>query len=240
MPAPRIAVVIPTWNELGNADELVQQIFALGLDVAVWVMDDGSTDGTLEALDLIAAEHKHLHVVRRSGARGYGRACVDGLQRALDSGAELILQMDGDLSHEPRYIPPMVAAAASADLVVGSRYVRGISVVNWSLKRLLLSTFANHYVRALAGLTPRDCTTGFRLWRRELLTRVHLGDIRSEGYSFLVEALFRASQEGARITEVPIIFIERKLGESKMSTQVLVESMWLPWRLAARRLLARL
>lgn len=240
-PFRRLAVVIPTWNEAGNVDVLVESLFALdldlGLEVSVWVMDDGSTDGTLEALDAIAARRPLLHVVRRPGPRGYGRSCVDGLLRALGDGADLLLQMDGDLSHDPQYVSALLAAASRADLVLGSRYANGISVVNWSLSRLLLSTAANRYVRALAGLPLSDCTTGYRLWRRALLERLRLSDVRSEGYSFLVEMLFRASRAGARIEEVPIVFVERRSGTSKLSGRVVVESALLPWKLLAQRFL---
>jgi dolichol-phosphate mannosyltransferase len=236
----RIAVVVPTRNERGNVEELARSLFALGLDLELWVMDDASTDGTPEALEAMAAGEPRIHVVRRSGERGYGRASAEGLRRSLDAGAELVLQMDGDLSHDPRYVPDLVRAAEGADLVIGSRYLHGVSVVNWSLKRLILSTWANAYVRALAGLTPRDCTSGFRLWRAALLGRLGLERVRSEGYSFLVECLFRASRDRARIAEVPIVFVERKAGESKLSTGVMIESAILPWRLLGRRLLERL
>ncbi|MEJ2086824.1 MAG: polyprenol monophosphomannose synthase [Acidobacteriota bacterium] len=236
MSAPSLAIVTPTLNEAGNIETLVSKLLELEPRPSIYVMDDGSTDGTLEGLEAIAAANPSLHRIRRTGARGYGRACVDGLERALEGGAELVLQMDADLSHDPRYIPSMLAASSEADLVLGSRYVDGISVVRWSLRRLMLSTAANRYVRSLAGLRPQDCTTGFRLWSASLLRRMDLDTIRSEGYGFLVETLFRASRLGARIVEVPIIFVERESGESKLSSRVFVESALLPWRLLARRL----
>ena len=231
-----LAVVVPTLNEFGSIESLVTSLLKLEPRPSIYVMDDGSTDGTLESLDEIAAVNPNLHRIRRTGPRGYGRACVDGLELALAGGAELVLQMDADLSHDPRYIPSMLEASSEADLVLGSRYVDGISVVRWSLRRLALSTTANRYVRFLAGLRPQDCTTGFRLWKAELLERIGLGDVRSEGYGFLVETLFRASRLGARIVEVPIIFVERESGESKLSSRVFVESALLPWRLLAQRL----
>jgi dolichol-phosphate mannosyltransferase len=162
------------------------------------------------------------------------------MQAAVLTNARYICQMDADLSHDPRYVPALVEAAAHADLVLGSRYVQGISVVNWSLKRLLLSTWANEYVRLLGGLRVRDCTTGFRLWRRPLLERIGLEQIHSDGYSFLVETLFRATRLGGRVVEVPIIFVERQFGESNLSKRVVLESAVLPWRLLATRIRARL
>jgi dolichol-phosphate mannosyltransferase len=233
----RLAVVIPTWNEAGNIGLVLDGLFRLPLDLRVLVLDDGSTDGTLEALAARPEAGARLEVIRRQGPRGYGRASREGLARALGLGFDLVCQMDGDLSHDPVYLPAMIEAAAGADLVLGSRYVNGVSVVNWSMTRLLLSTAANHYVRLLAGLAPRDCTTGFRLWRRELLLRLDLGRVRSEGYSFLVETLYLAAAAQGRIAEVPIVFVERKSGESKLDARVLAESALRPWQLLGRRLL---
>lgn len=214
---------------------LLSQIFSLGLDPAVYMMDDDSTDGTVQAVERLRTEHDGLHLIRRTGPRGYGRACAEGLQMAVTDGAELILQMDADGSHEPRYIPALLAASKDADVVLGSRYVNGVSVVNWSMKRLMLSTGANHYVRALAGLRVRDCTTGFRLWKRATLESVSLAGTHSSGYGFLVETLFRAQRLGAKLVEVPIIFVERRSGQSKLSLKVFVESALLPWRLLGQR-----
>lgn len=236
----RIAVVVPTRNEVDYAPILVRELLAKPLDLSVWVMDDGSTDGMLERLAPIEAADPRLRVVRRSGPRGYGRACVDGLERGLAAGAEILVQMDGDGSHDPRYLDDLLAAAAAgADLVIGSRYLHGVSVVHWPLRRLMLSVGANRYVRALTGLSPTDCTSGYRLWRAPLLARLGLGTLRSEGYSFLVETLFRARGLGARVAEVPIIYVERRGGASKMSGRVMVESAFLPWRLLLRRLFGR-
>jgi dolichol-phosphate mannosyltransferase len=240
VPAPPLSIVIPTRNEAANVPLLLPSLLALGLARRIYVMDDASSDGTVEAVEKLAAEHEEVVLVRRRGPRGYGRACAEGLRRAIAEGAELCLQMDADLSHDPRYVPALVEAAAHADLVLGSRYVQGISVVNWSLRRLLLSTWANEYVRLLGGLRVRDCTTGFRLWRRPLLEQIGLEQIHSDGYSFLVETLFRATRLGGRVVEVPIIFVERRFGESNLSKRVVLESAVLPWRLLAARIRARL
>ncbi len=166
-----------------------------------------------------------LSVIHRTGARGLGRSLVAGLTRALADGADLIFQMDADFSHDPKYLPAMAAAAADADLVLGSRYLHGVSVVNWPLHRLILSSLANQYVRTVTGLEEKDCTTGFRCWRREALARLPLDSLISDGYAFLVEQLYLARRLGCRIREIPIIFVERREGASKLSSSVLLESV---------------
>ena len=148
----------------------------------------------------------------------------------MADGAELIFQMDADFSHDPRYLAPMAAATADADLVLGSRYLRGVSVVNWPLRRIALSALANQYIRAITGLQIRDCTSGYRCWRRECLARMPLDRVISEGYAFLVETLYLAKRLGLRIREVPIVFVERREGASKVSSRVLLESIVVPWR----------
>ena len=169
--------------------------------------------------------------MHRTGPRGLGRSYIDGLRRALESGADLIFQMDADLSHDPEYLPRIAEAAALYDVVIGSRYLTGVSVVNWPLHRIFLSAFANRYVRAVTRISVADCTSGFRCWRREALARLPLDRMVSNGYAFIVEMLFEASRRGCRIGEVPIIFVERRLGQSKVSGRVLVESLIVPWRL---------
>jgi dolichol-phosphate mannosyltransferase len=174
--------------------------------------------------------------MHRTGPRGLGRAYIDGLRHAIAEGkADLVCQMDADLSHNPEYLPALTAAAASYDVVIGSRYLNGVSVVNWPLHRIFLSAFANKYIRGVTRLTPRDCTSGYRCWRREALARLPLAGMVSDGYAFLVEMLFEANRRGCRIGEVPIIFVERALGHSKVSTPVLLESLVIPWRLMLRR-----
>ncbi len=160
---------------------------------------------------------------------------MDGLRHALKTDAELIFQMDADLSHNPEYLPDLAAGAGTYDVVIGSRYLNGVSVVNWPLRRIFLSTFANRYIRFVTRLTPTDCTSGFRCWRREALARIPLDRVASAGYAFLVEMLYRAAENGSKIGEVPIIFVERRQGQSKVSRAVLLESLATPWRLRLRR-----
>jgi len=233
---PNVLVVTPTYNERDNLPLLARAV--LGREgYRMLVVDDGSPDGTGAVADALAVEFPgRLEVMHRTGARGLGRSYVDGLRHALAStDAELICQMDADLSHNPDYLPDLAAAAATYDVVIGSRYLNGVSVVNWPLHRIFLSAFANQYIRAVTRLTPRDCTSGYRCWRRNALARMPLDRMVSDGYAFLVEMLFEASRRGCRIGETPIIFVERRQGQSKVSSSVLAESLIVPWRLVLTR-----
>ena len=229
-------VVVPTYNERDNLPLLVPGVLA-HTGFRMLVVDDGSPDGTGQIADSLAQQHPgRIEVMHRTGPRGLGRSYVDGLKRALQTDATLICQMDADLSHNPEYLPSLAAAAtAEFDVVIGSRYLNGVSVVNWPLHRIFLSTFANRYIKAVTGLSPSDCTSGFRCWRREALEKLPLDSVVSDGYAFLIEMLHEASRTGARIGEVPIIFVERRQGQSKISSGVLIESLITPWRLALRR-----
>lgn len=230
-----VLVVVPTYNERDNLPVLVSSVLTHD-DVRMMIVDDGSPDGTGKLADELAQQNPgRIEVIHRTGPRGLGRSYVEGLTRALQTDATLICQMDADLSHNPDHLPSLIAGAATHDVVIGSRYLNGISVVNWPLHRIILSTFANRYVRTVTGLSPSDCTSGYRCWRRETLAKLRLDQVVTEGYAFLVEMLYEASQAGANIGEVPIIFIERRQGESKISMKVLVESLIAPWRLAFRR-----
>jgi dolichol-phosphate mannosyltransferase len=228
-------VVVPTYNERDNLPVLARGILAHP-GYRLLVVDDASPDGTGDVADALAAQHPgRVEVMHRTGPRGLGRSYVDGLKHALESGARLIFQMDADLSHSPEYLPALAEASANHDVVIGSRYLTGVSVVNWPLHRIFLSAFANRYVRAVTQVSATDCTSGFRCWRREALERLPLDSMVSNGYAFIVEMLFEASRRGCRIGEVPIIFIERRQGQSKVSGRVLAESLIVPWRLILRR-----
>jgi dolichol-phosphate mannosyltransferase len=238
--AEKTLVMTATYNEIENLPRLVDEVFAAVPDVHVLVVDDNSPDGTGRVADELAREFPgRMEVVHRTGARGLGRSYVDGLQRALAGTADVICQMDADWSHDPQYLPDLVNGTLSHDVVIGSRYLHGVSVVNWPLRRLILSAFANRYIRAITRLKPRDCTSGYRCWRREALAVVPLQRVVSDGYAFLVELLYEASTRGARIGEVPIIFVERRQGVSKMSKRVMLESALTPWRLVLRHALGR-
>jgi dolichol-phosphate mannosyltransferase len=228
-------VVVPTYNERDNLPQLLTGLMQYPA-LKVLIVDDKSPDGTGQLAEDIAREHPgRIDVVHRTGRRGFGRSLLDGLSRAIQGPADFVFQMDADLSHDPKYLAEMMAAASDADLVIGSRYLHGVSVVNWPLRRIILSAFANQYVRAVTRLSVRDCTSGFRCWRREALARLPMGRLESEGYSLLVEMLYLAERSGCRIVESPIIFVERRQGVSKMSPRVMVESALTPWRLLVRR-----
>jgi dolichol-phosphate mannosyltransferase len=230
-----VLVVVPTYNERDNLPLLVRGVLAHP-GLRMLIVDDGSPDGTGAVADALSLEHPgRIEVMHRTGRRGLGRSYIDGLQRAIAMpDVELVCQMDADLSHNPEYLPGLVAAAEHADVVIGSRYLYGVSVVNWPLHRIFLSTFANRYIRAVTRLSASDCTSGFRCWRRDALAKLPLAEMVSDGYAFLVEMLFDAARNGCRIAEVPIIFVERRQGQSKLSSGVLLESVIMPWRLKLR------
>jgi dolichol-phosphate mannosyltransferase len=235
----RALVIVPTLNERENLPPLVDALMTLP-GVRVLVVDDGSPDGTGAIADGLAAKFAgRVDVMHRTDRRGLGRSYVDGMLRAIGEDVDVICQMDADFSHDPLELPRLVAAAETADVVVGARYVPGGRVVHWPLRRQILSRFANLYVHLVARLTTRDCTSGYRCWRREALAALPLDTVVSDGYSFMIEMLFLAEQRGYRIVEVPITFVERQQGESKLSKAVLLESAITPWRLIATRGRAR-
>jgi dolichol-phosphate mannosyltransferase len=225
---PQTLVIIPTFNERINLPLVVGRIMR-ETPFAVLVVDDDSPDGTGRVADELAAQHPgRLTVLHRQPPRGLGRSYVDGMRHALALGATRICQMDADLSHGPEYLQTLVEATEHADVAVGSRYVTGVSVANWPLRRLLLSLVANNYVRLITGLPVRDTTSGFKCWRHEALRAVLDEPLRSDGYALQFEMLFHAHRRGRRIVEVPIVFVERRDGASKMSGRVIWESVLRP------------
>jgi dolichol-phosphate mannosyltransferase len=236
---PQALVILPTYNERPNLARLVGELLAQP-NVRVLVVDDQSPDGTGDIADGLARAHPgRLDVMHRTGARGLGRSYIDGIRRAIGEPVDVICQMDADLSHDPRHLPDLISATARADVAIGSRYVAGGAIVNWPLRRRILSRAANVYIRAVTRLGVRDCTSGYRCWRRTALASLPLDRFFSDGYSFLVEMLFVAVRRGCTVAEVPITFVERREGESKVSRAVLVESAITPWRLVADPELAR-
>jgi len=232
---PRKIVVIPTYNERQNAPAIVPQVLAQDPEVEVLVVDDDSPDGTGALVREMAASEPRLHLLARPGRQGLGPAYKDGFRWALDHGADLVVQMDADFSHNPEMLPRFFAEAAGCDLVLGSRYVQGITVVNWPIERLLLSYFGNAYVRLVLGMGVRDATGGFKCWRRAALEAIDLEGVRSNGYAFQIEMTFRAWKRGLRIREIPIIFADRTAGESKMTKRISLEALWIVWWLRLAR-----
>jgi dolichol-phosphate mannosyltransferase len=237
--APPALVIVPTYNERENLPPLVDELLRHS-NVRVMIVDDHSPDGTGQVADDLARTcRERVQVIHRTGRRGLGRSYVDGIMRAIHQPVDVICQMDADFSHDPARLPDLIGATRDADLVIGSRYVPGGAIVNWPRRRLLLSRFANLYVRLITRMAAHDCTSGYRCWRRDTLAALPLDRFVSDGYSFLVEMLFAASIRGARIAEVPITYVERRLGQSKMSRGVILESAITPWRLVATRGRAR-
>lgn len=233
----RPLVIVPTYNERENLPNLVHQLLEIP-NLRVLVVDDGSPDGTGAVADGLAARCSgRVSVLHRAGPRGLGRAYLDGIRLALRTDADVICQMDADLSHQPKELVTMLEAVQRCDVVIGSRYIPGGRIVNWPLRRRILSVGANAYIRLICSLTVRDCTSGFRCWRRDSLAALPLDRIESEGYAFLVQLLHQAVCAGCVISEVPIAFIEREHGTSKLRFRVLAESAVLPWRLALSRFL---
>ena len=234
-PARTALVIVPTFNERDNLPVLTKALMDFP-EVSMLVVDDKSPDGTGALADELARQHPgRIEVMHRSERPGLGRSYVDGIRSALNRPVDVICQMDSDLSHDPRHLRDLIAASEHADVVIGSRYIPGGAVVNWPWRRRLLSRFANSYIRFVTRLRARDCTSGYRCWRRDALALVPLDQTGSEGYSFLVEMLFAASAAGLTFAEVPITFVERRQGESKLSQAVLFESAITPWRLIAAR-----
>lgn len=224
-------VVIPTYNERDNIERLIPAILAQDEGIEVLVVDDNSPDGTGEIVDRLAAANPRICVLHRSGKLGLGSAYREGFRFALERGAEYIVEMDADFSHDPAMLPTFFEKMKDYDLVIGSRYLNGVSVVNWPIRRLILSYFASVYTRLITGLRISDCTGGFKCFRREALEAIDLGKIRSDGYSFQIEMNYRCVEKGFRVGEIPIIFIDRRAGSSKMSKKIVREAVFMVWKL---------
>ena len=226
-------VIVPTYNERENLPALVQRVFSLPIQVDLLIVDDNSPDGTGRVADELAARQPRLHVLHRSEKNGLGRAYCAGFKWALDRDYEFVMEMDGDFSHNPDDIPKFVEAAEeeNADCVLGSRYSNGIRVINWPLKRLLLSMSAGVYVRTITGMPFSDPTGGFKCFRRRALQSLDLENVKSNGYSFQIELTHKLWRHGMKIVEVPITFLDRFHGSSKMSSGIVREALWMVWRL---------
>jgi dolichol-phosphate mannosyltransferase len=219
----------------------VPEILAQDERLHVLVVDDNSPDGTGQLADRLAADSGgRVFVMHREAKAGLGQAYLAGFRWALERDFDLIFEMDADFSHDPKYLPDFLSAIESADLVLGSRYICGVNVVNWPMSRLLLSYFANVYSRIVTGLPLRDATGGFKCFRREVLAAIDLDAVRSNGYSFQIEMSFRAGKKGFRIKEIPIVFVDRQAGASKMSKKIVREAVWMVWRLRFQSLFGRL
>lgn len=227
----KVFAVVPTYNERDNIVALIEGILAQRDDIHVLVVDDNSPDGTGEAVARMACDNPRIRLLRRPGKMGLGSAYCDGFGVALQEGADFIIEMDADFSHDPATIPALLGAMDEYDVAVGSRYLNGVSVVNWPIRRLMLSYFASVYTRFVTGLTLRDCTSGFKCFRRRVIESIDLDTIRSDGYSFQIEMNYRCVERGFRVGEIPIIFIDRHAGSSKMSNRIVREAVFMVWKL---------
>ncbi len=234
MKKEKIMIVLPTYNEKDNLEKMIARLMELPYDIHVLVVDDNSPDGTGDIADRLAKENDKINVLHRQGKLGLGSAYIAGFKWTLkNTNIQYIMEMDCDFSHDPNYIPQLVEPVikGEADLVLGSRYVNGVNVVNWPLKRLLLSYFASIYTRIITGLPVHDATGGFKCFSRKVLEKIDLDKIKSDGYSFQIEMNFYAWKKGFRIKEVPIIFVDRLAGVSKMNKGIVYEAIWMVWRL---------
>jgi dolichol-phosphate mannosyltransferase len=237
----RALVIIPTYNEATNIVQIVPRVLEQDPRLEVLIVDDHSPDGTGAVADQLAGENPRVHVLHREGKQGLGKAYVAGFRWALERDYAFVFEMDADFSHDPKHLPSFLEAIQGADLVLGSRYLnRRATVVNWPMTRLLLSYGANIYARWVTGLKLYDATGGFKCFRRRVLEAVDLGAVHSNGYSFQIEMSFRAWRLGFRIKEIPIVFVDRADGTSKMSGAIVREAIWMVWRLRLQKLLGRL
>ncbi len=236
----RVVTVVPTYNEIENLPRLLPEILAQDPRLEVLVVDDNSPDGTGKLADEMAAKDPRIHVLHRSAKQGLGRAYRHGLREALDMGADFVIQMDADFSHPPTTLRTMLHEIEDHDVVLGSRYLQGVTVVNWPIERILLSYYGNWYVRKVTGLPISDTTGGFRCMRRELLEKIGFERIRSEGYSFQIELNYRFVKHRARIKEVEFFFLDRTRGVSKLTIWIGLETLWVAWWLRIADVLGRL
>lgn len=224
-------VIIPTYNEKDNIVKLIKKINGINSDVHVLVVDDNSPDGTAELVKQEMKSNEKIHLIERPGKMGLGTAYVDGFRYSLERKFDYIMEMDADFSHNPEEIPNFLNEIENHDLVLGSRYIKGVNVVNWPLRRLLLSYFANTYTRLITGLPVKDSTGGFKCFRAEALRKVNLDNVKSNGYSFQIEMTYRLWKLGASIKEIPIVFIDRTEGISKMNKSIVYEAIFMVWKL---------
>jgi dolichol-phosphate mannosyltransferase len=233
-------VIVPTYNECENIEAILDKVLGLPWGLDILIVDDNSPDGTAAIVERRMASEKRIHLLKRPGKMGLGSAYRDGFRYALQNGAEFIFEMDADFSHDPGAIGEFLKAAENADIVLGSRYIKGVTVMNWPLSRLILSYSANVYSRIVTGLPLRDATGGYKCFRRRALEGIRLDKVQSEGYSFQIEMSFRCWKKGFRIVEIPIIFVDRQLGTSKMNKKIIWEAAGMVWKLRLLDLLGRL
>jgi dolichol-phosphate mannosyltransferase len=236
----RTLIIIPTYNEINNIERIVNAVFEQDDTFEVLIVDDNSPDGTGDAVRKLQNDSKRLHLLEREGKMGLGTAYICGFKYAIENDYDLIFEMDADFSHNPEELPNFIKAVQESDLVLGSRYIQGVNVVNWPLRRLILSYGANLYTRIITGLKVKDATGGFKCFRRKVLEKIDLNKIHSNGYTFQIEMTYKAWKKGFKIKEIPIVFIDRVQGQSKMSRKIIIEAIFMVWKLRFLSLIGRL
>jgi dolichol-phosphate mannosyltransferase len=236
----KAVVIIPTYNEIDNIKKMINQVLDLNPDLHILIVDDNSPDGTGDYVQSVSEENPRVKLIRRAGKLGLGTAYVEGFKYMLGNGYDVAVQMDADFSHDPAVILQMLEEIKENDLIIGSRYVQGVNVINWPMQRLLLSYFANKYTKIVTGLPVKDATGGFKCFRRKVLENINLDGIHSNGYSFQIEMNFKAWKKGFKIKEIPIIFYERVEGTSKMSKKIVHEAVFMVWKLRLRSIFGRI
>ena len=234
MEKKKILIIIPTYNELENLPKLIPEVLSKNENIDILIVDDNSPDGTADFVQDEAKKNSRIKLIKREKKMGLGTAYIAGFKFALQNNYDYIFEMDADYSHSPKEIKNFLKAIKKYDLVLGSRYVKGVNVVNWPMKRLLLSYFANHYTRIITGLPVFDATGGFKCFRKKVLESIDLNKIKSNGYTFQIEMTFKAWKKGFSIGEIPIIFIDRTAGQSKMSKKIVHEAIFMVWKLRIR------
>lgn len=224
-------VIIPTYNEAENIEKLVKKIFEVVPNIHILIVDDNSPDGTAAIIEKLLETENQLHLIKRKGKLGLGTAYIEGFKYSLEKGFDVIFEMDADFSHNPEDLPRFLEAIEDADLVVGSRYLTGVNVINWPLRRLILSYFANLYTRVITGMPIKDATGGFKCFRASALKQIDLEKVKTNGYGFQIEMNFRFWAKGFKVKEIPIIFIDRMNGVSKMNKKIILEAIFLVWKL---------
>jgi dolichol-phosphate mannosyltransferase len=225
-------IIVPTYNEMENITNLLPVLFELGIEgLHVLVVDDNSPDGTGNYVEEQTKLNDRLHILKRPGKMGLGTAYCAGFKYAIDNGYDFVFEMDADFSHDPKVVPKFLEKIKEADLVIGSRYLTGVNVINWPMKRLLLSYFASFYTRVITGLPVKDATGGYKCFRIEVLKAIDLTRIQSNGYAFQIEMNFKTWKKGFRVVEIPIIFYDRFQGSSKMSKKIVKEAVFMVWKL---------
>jgi len=236
----RALIIFPTYNEKDNIETIAHAVLPLDARIHVLIVDDNSPDGTGKIADRLAKQEEKVHVLHRQAKVGLGRAYIAGFKWAIENKFDYIFEMDADFSHGPEYIKTFLREIQHHDLVIGSRYISGVNVINWPMSRLLLSYFANMYTRIITGMPIRDATGGYKCFRREVLESINLDSVHSSGYSFQIEMNMRVWKKGFRIKEIPIVFIDRVAGSSKMSKRIMREAIWMVWWLRIKSIFGKL